>query len=119
MAMVSKTVLMYSLISESCPISSAAAASILCLIASALYLRSSNILVGLLSLPPIAPSTGYVYKRNLSHEALVLALVRGRPLATKALVASSPLWQPLDDFNEDGWDCQSRLSCFAGRWLCG
>lgn len=59
---------------------------------------SSNILVGLISLPHTHLRSPHRGKRLLAHRPLTFLLERGRLAATRALVASSPLWQPLDNF---------------------
>lgn len=69
---------------------------------------SSNILVGLVSLPELfaeeKPPLPPGHRPRLAHLPLFLILTRGRPTVTLALVGSSPLWQPLDDLEERGWD---------------
>ncbi|RDB29820.1 hypothetical protein Hypma_013891 [Hypsizygus marmoreus] len=42
--------------------------------------------------------------RHLSHTALALILERGRPIKRRALVASSPLYQPLDTMERLGYE---------------
>lgn len=69
---------------------------------------SSNILVGLVSLPELFAEGKALlppgHRLRLAHLPLSLILTRGRPMVTRALVGSSPLWQPLDDLEERGWD---------------
>ncbi|KAH9829830.1 uncharacterized protein C8Q71DRAFT_788669 [Rhodofomes roseus] len=69
------------------------------------FIDHSNILIGFLSylrrhLHHYARSRG----RYLSHAALALILERGRPITRRVLVASSPLYQPVDSAGLLGYE---------------
>ncbi|KAL4263220.1 hypothetical protein AB1N83_007228 [Pleurotus pulmonarius] len=65
-----------------------------------IFIDHSNILFGLLNYlrrhpRPFLPTSKQVTK-HLSHAALTLLLERGRPIAKRVMVASSPLYQPME-----------------------
>ncbi|KAH9925766.1 uncharacterized protein B0H18DRAFT_1085192 [Fomitopsis serialis] len=69
------------------------------------FIDHSNILIGFLSylrrhLHHFARSRS----KHLSHAALALILERGRPITRRVLVASSPLYQPVDTAEQLGYE---------------
>ncbi|KAJ8689561.1 hypothetical protein PTI98_012456 [Pleurotus ostreatus] len=65
-----------------------------------IFIDHSNILFGLLNYlrrhpRPFLPTTKH-FTKHLSHAALTLLLERGRPIAKRVMVASSPLYQPME-----------------------
>ncbi|KAF9496975.1 hypothetical protein BDN71DRAFT_654343 [Pleurotus eryngii] len=65
-----------------------------------IFIDHSNILFGLLNYlrrhpRPFLPTTKQ-FTKHLSHAALTLLLERGRPIAKRVMVASSPLYQPME-----------------------
>ncbi|KAF5391227.1 hypothetical protein D9757_003033 [Collybiopsis confluens] len=79
------------------------------------FVDHSNILIGLLNYLRRYPGRHPQYRassynaqpkppKHLSHSALTLILERGRPVARRILVASSPLYQPLESAERLGFE---------------
>ncbi|KIK63969.1 hypothetical protein GYMLUDRAFT_71434 [Collybiopsis luxurians FD-317 M1] len=80
------------------------------------FVDHSNILIGLLNYLRRYPGRHPQYRaasyngsqpkppKHLSHSALTLILERGRPIARRVLVASSPLYQPLQSAERLGFE---------------
>src|SRR5580658_9871083 len=69
--------------------------------------RSSNILIGFLTYLRRHPHHLISTKaRWMSHAALTLILERGRAVTRRVLVASSPLYQPVEPATQLGYEVQ-------------
>lgn len=65
---------------------------------------SSNILIGFINYLKRATIQARRTKPHMSHSALALILERGRPVSRRVLVASSPLYQPIDKAEQLGYE---------------
>lgn len=69
------------------------------------FIDHSNILIGFLSyLRRHAHRVTHIRSRYMSHAALALILERGRPITRRVLVASSPLYQPVNTAEQLGYE---------------
>ncbi|KAI0946509.1 hypothetical protein AcW1_009952 [Taiwanofungus camphoratus] len=82
------------------------------------FIDHSNILIGFLTYLRCHP---HDFPRNwikhISHAALALILERGRPITRRVLVASSPLYQPMDEAEQLGYEVRvyARVPDTGGR----
>ncbi|KII84024.1 hypothetical protein PLICRDRAFT_46825 [Plicaturopsis crispa FD-325 SS-3] len=77
------------------------------------FIDHSNILIGFLShlkrvrhpFPTTSAKLRHLKQQlHMSHAALALILERGRPITRRVLVASSPLYQPMDEAERLGYE---------------